>query len=284
MSTPADGGRRRTATAKVPFWKRDLSSLGKRTVDPDAEIDHPPFVPTLPSADLLPTVVHERMTVRRIRQWFVAGVVLLLLIAGTTWYLQAGQIDLARARLDAEQQQNADINAQVRSLDPVEALTRQIEAQRTVVTNALAAQPVAREVIEAMDAVVAQSGVAELTTLTVTYTGIPQPGGQLNPCPNPDPFSEQIAIGCVAFTGTADSREQVSRLLRLMEDETLFVGPYVTDTASAVTDQPGAGRITFTGTAGLSPDGLAVPLTPEQIEAIVNPPQPDASPSPEVTP
>jgi hypothetical protein len=94
----------------------------------------------------------------------------------------------------------------------------------------------------------------------------------LNSCANPDPFATDITIGCMTFSGTATSREQISSLLLLMAADPMFVGPYVDNTTIA-TDPTGVnGQVAFSGTSGVSVNALAKPLAPEQIDAIVNPP------------
>jgi hypothetical protein len=111
------------------------------------------------------------------------------------------------------------------------------------------------------------------SNVAVTYRGIPVAGGVLNACPNPNPFGTEPTMGCVTFNASLADRQAVSRLLEVLESDPMFVGPYVTSTSVSV-DENGVAGVTFAGTAGVSLDALESPLTPEQIEAIVNPPKP----------
>ena len=95
-----------------------------------------------------------------------------------------------------------------------------------------------------------------------------------NPCPNPDPFGAQLTVGCVAFTAIANNRDQVSAFLLALDGDSLFVGPFVNTTTVIEDTTTKQQRVTFTGTAGVSPEGLQVPLTEEQIQAIIAPPAP----------
>lgn len=266
--------RRRGSKNSVPFWKRDLSSLGGAKSSPadDRDVEHPAFSPVLPGVNLLPPVVAERIRVRQLRRRFTAAGALLIVAAGIMWLLQSNQIQLAQDRLASEQSRNAQLTAQVNSLDSIERLYNEITGQQEVVTSTLADQPQAASVIDRLLEVTAQSGVENVSSVAIAYTGIPEAGGTLNACPNPDPFTDEPAIGCLTFSADAASRSDVSNLLLQLEADPLFIGPYVTDTTSAGADQ--GNRITFTGTVAVSPDALETPLTVEELEAILAPPAP----------
>ena len=113
----------------------------------------------------------------------------------------------------------------------------------------------------------------QFTTLSVAYRGIPAPGEPPNECPNPNPFDNMVAIGCLEFSATAKDRAQVSELLLSLEADPFFIGPYVSNTTSG----GDAGVITFTGSAAISTDALVTPLSKDQIDAIL---APTPSPSP----
>lgn len=281
MSSPETTSRR-GRKASVPFWKRDLSSLGKGGTSAVEEVEHPPFVPALPSVDLLPQSVRDRITVRKVRRRFIALALLLLAGVGTAWLLQTGQIQQADDSLALEQSRNATLTAQVQALEPVQRLYNQITGQQAIVNQTLASQPTAALVVSRLLDTAAKAGVTDLASVNVDYSGIPAPGGVLNPCPNPDPFGTEVAIGCLTFTATAASREDVSRLLTALGEDPMFVGPYVTDTTAS--GGTGAQSIAFTGTAAISPEALATPLTAEQLTAIVTPPTPEPSATPAASP
>ena len=83
-----------------------------------------------------------------------------------------------------------------------------------------------------------------------------------------------ITIGCVTFSGTARTRDQVSALLSAVAVDPLFVGPYVNNSTVIEETADTAGGVLFSGTAGVSVDALTKPLTDEQIAAITAPPPP----------
>ena len=286
--TPPQPSRRKSRKQeKKSLWQMDISSIGKKDlVNDDTPIERPPFTPTLPQVNLLPHSVIESMAMARIRKWAVVAVVVVLLAAGGLWWLQGSTIDNAQKDLTAAKQQNVTLQAQVEALAPVNQMYEQITRLQEVVTTTLAAQPLASVVMDRL----VQAGQQVtgkpilMTNLDVTYA-VPKPGDPLSQCPNPDPFGEELTVGCLTFSGTAVDRDQVSQFLRLLEADPLFVGPYVTSTtATEIQSGPKGNKtesvVAFTGSTGIAVDALETPLTAEQIDEIVNPKKPEATPSP----
>ena len=285
--TPPPSRRRRRKEEKKSLWQMDISTLGKRdAAADDTPIERPPFVPTLPQVNLLPQGVRDSIAIARIRKWAIVAVALVLAAAGGLWWLQGSTIDKAQADLAAAQQRNSQLATQVAALAPVKQMYEQITRLQGVVTGTLAAQPKAAIVIDRL----AQAGgqvdgpPITMTTTDVTYNGIPQPGDPLSQCPNPDPFGEEITIGCLTFSATAENRDQVSQLLRLLDEDPLFVGPYVTSTTATEVQTGANGNksksvVAFSGSAGISLEALQTMLTEEQIDEILTPPTPTPSPS-----
>ena len=246
----------------------------------DQRITRPAFIPTLPSVNLLPDSVRQGIAVSKVRKGAAAAIALLVIAGGGLWWMQGQQIDQALAQRDAVVATGVQLRAKVQALSPIQAMVTQLENQQELVRTALAAQPQASAVITRLVKAGQQGtdpGIV-FDSISVTYYPIPGPGGTLNPCPDPDPFGTEVAIGCLTFTARAVERDQVAALLRAMEADPLFVGPYVSNTTvAALADGQ---SVTFSGSAGISPEGLQTPLTDEQIQAILTPPTPSASASP----
>lgn len=277
MTTTAEGSpvttrrpKNKPTHAQSSIWSKEIGRKG------DEDVDHPPFLPALPRVNLLPPSVPEYFLVRGIRRWFISIAVLLTIAFACVWYLQVNQIADAEGRLAQAQADSAKISAQVSALAPIKEMYDQITAEQSLVATTLASAPQASLVVARLaDAGLAaqgSGGPVAFTSVAIEYRGIPEPGAELNPCPNPDPFSSDITIGCITFSGTASNREQVSAMLSIIAGDSLFVGPYVNNSTvtQATADVPGG--VMFTGTAGVSIDALAKALTPEQIGAIVSPP------------
>jgi hypothetical protein len=292
MSTeaPAPAPRRRARKVeKKSVWQMELgskkSTAQKGTDTQEDRVERPPFEPTLPLVNLLPKAIRESMAIARIRKVLLLFGALILIAAGGLWYLQGSQISQAESTLAAAQADNQQLQADLEALAPVKQMYEQITRLQELVTSTLAAQPQAALVIERLSAAGEAAGGKDVnfTNAAVTYTGIPAAGGELNPCPNPNPFDVEIAVGCITFSASAANRQQVSELLRLLEADPLFVGPYVTN--STVTDIEGAAdSVAFSGSAGVSLTALETELTPEQEQAILTPPAPEPAPTASTAP
>lgn len=272
------GSAKRRSFAKLELGRRKGSSPMA-----DDVVEHPPFTPTLPQVNLLPASVRDAIAVRKVRSWLVTLALLVLLGAATIWYVQTARIAQAERTLAAAVAEAAALQEQADSLTAVTEFDAQLASQQALVEDTLAAQVRTTELVRRLtEAGRSAAGGAPIAFISIglDYPGIPEPGGVLNPCPNPDPFGSSIAIGCLTFTAIADDRQQVSRLLEALAADPFFVGPYVGSTAlSPATDVAGSG-VTFTGTAGVSVDALQTPLTVEEVEAILAPPPTSESEAP----
>lgn len=271
MSRRTTGGQ----DGRSSVWRADLSTLTRRPKDrvDDSAPVRTPFTPALPSVNVLPESVRAAIAVRRLVRRFALGGLLIIAISAGVWYLQSDQILQAERSVADATATNTKVRDDLAALTPVRTMYEQITRLQGVVTGTLAAQPQAQFVIEQILAAGTEAGGrdADFASIDVVYNGIPMPGDALNPCPNPDPFGTEIAIGCVTFNASMASREQVADLLRALESNPLFVGPYVTtSTVSSIEGEEDSVR--FTGSAGISTEGLTTPLTEEEIAAIIAPP------------
>ena len=253
--------------------------LGRKGSDaPDDVVEHPPFVAVLPRVNLLPPAVRQAVAMRKVRRWLVAAVVVLLVGVAGVWYVQGSRIDEAESRLADAQATGAQLQSQVDAFGAIKAFYAELESQKTLVNTTLASQPQAAVVVQRLVQAGEEAGASPITfsSVGVSYHGIPTAGSTLNPCPNPDPFGTEITVGCLSFNALAKNRAEVSRLLEVLEQDPLFVGPYVTSTSIGSGELGLDTGVTFAGTAGVSVDGLSTALTPEQVDAITNPPpEPD---------
>ncbi|MDD2857401.1 MAG: hypothetical protein PHU75_01880 [Candidatus Nanopelagicales bacterium] len=269
-----------TATdARTVFGLR-LSRRDQPGIDDDVEREE--FVPTLPQVDLLPQQVRESMAIARIRRIAALAAVLLLVIAGMLWFVQEPAIQSSEQSLATAQAINAKEQLQVQALSPIAQMVAQIKGQEQLVTSTLTTQPRASTLYGHLLLAARSTGAPTMrfSTLSATYLGAPAAGGSVTACPNPDPFAEQVAIGCITFSATAGARDQVSRLLVALSRDPLFVGPYVNSSMLAAQGAGGApASVSFTGTVGITPAGLATKLTDQQVRTLLAPATPTPAPT-----
>ncbi len=252
--------------------KSDGSTSGDEVVEQEAVTTH------LPSVNLLPVRIRESIAIARSRTVLLLMVVLLAAGSTALWWVQGDAISQAEDALSSSQELNDQLSADIATLAPAKNFYNEVTRLEDLVSSTLADQPQAQAVLARLDQAVALTGgqpPVAILSAAIAYSGIPDPGGELTTCPNPDPFNTEITIGCLTFSATAANRSQVSDLLRAMEADPMFVGPFVTSTTATGTDTAQAGTVTFTGSAGVSLEGLQSPPSPELLEAILNPPSAD---------
>jgi len=267
-------------TGKKSFWSMSIGrskSAGPTSVE-EAVVEQEAFHTHLPSVNLLPTRISESIAIAKSRT--VLLLMVLLLAAGSIalWWVQGDAISQAERTLAQSQKLNDQLSADIAALAPAKNFYNEVTRLEDLVSSTLADQPQAQAVLAQLDQAVAITGgrpPVAILSAAITYSGIPDPGGELTTCPNPDPFNTEITIGCLTFSATAANRTQVSDLLRAMEADPMFIGPFVTSTTATGTDTAQAGTVTFTGSAGVSLEGLQTPVAPELLEVILNPPSAD---------
>lgn len=247
-------------------------SRGSKSTEPQPAA-RTAFVPSLARVDLLPASVAEAIALFKVRR--VLGIILaVLVLAGVgLWVLQGSTIQQAQERLDTARAENETLQAQIARLAPINQVFEQIRTQQVIVESTLAAQPRAADVIASLiDAGETPGGgtPVRINSISIDYREIPDPGAVPNPCPNPNPFVTQVAIGCLTFTAIASDRAQVSEFLLALEANSFFIGPYVSTTTVG-----GDGTVSFNGTAAVSTDALVTPLSQERIDEIIQASDPD---------
>jgi hypothetical protein len=150
----------------------------------------------------------------------------------------------------------------------------QIKRQEDLVSTTMAAQPKAALISRRLLAAAASTGAGGIhfTTLSAMFTPAKVSDKAASTCPNPDPFGSHVTIGCVTFSATASSRDQVSRLLIALGRDPLFVGPYVNSSMLASAATASGQPVSFTGTVGIAPAGLVTVLSTEQLAQLLKEP------------
>ena len=237
--------------------------------------------------NLIPQLVRNSIAVRRIRKIFIwVGAVVVAAIAAV-WLMQSASIMAAQSRIDQARLQAEELGAKVTALAPIGQLYALLDDQEGFLNGALTSQVRTADVL---DAIKADAGKrVTFSNLAVTVTGIPQPNAQASDipaCPDADPFTTEIIVGCISFTAQGRDREDVSTFLEMADANPFFVDPYVTTTSIGETGG-GQPQVTFSGSTGLSLDALVSPPTTEErdalLQALVQAEQQAANPSPEAT-
>lgn len=220
----------------------------------------------LPSVNLLPQSIRQRFAIRRVIRRGIVGGAALVAAASVLWWSQNAAIGDARAELTAAQDVNSELRERSAALAPLGTLSSALTRTQEFVEAELRNQPDGSAPIARLVELAAslRGPAVPISSVSISYHGLPSPGDDLNPCPSPNPFDTEITTACMSFSAVAKSREQVSALLRALESDPLFVGPYVTGT-SISTDIDGSTNVAVSGTVGIAPSVLKNPPSDEEL-------------------
>lgn len=251
----------------------------RRRKELEKDLVHPEFTPSLPTVDLFPANVREGIAVKKTRKGIMFAGVAVIIGLGAMWWVQGSNINNAQENLVAAEAENAELQTQIRALTPVKALYEEITNQEAIVNSALAADVSTRGVIDSLNAIGTTSDVV-YSNLAITYSGSPKSSTGVakgrGACPAADPFSTMVTVGCVSFNGDAPSRDAIAAFLTAAEEDPFFTSPVLGGTSSTM-----EGVTNFNGTVAITPEALVVPLSPEQLDALMKPPEPEKKPTDE---
>ncbi len=234
----------------------------------------------LAAVNLLSPWVLEELAVRRLRMRFLAaGIALVVLVAGAYGVLWM-HLNNTREELRGDDAVAAGLNKQIKDMGDVQSYVGDVTVRGKAVATAMGGEVAFSGVFVELRQ--SMPGGADLTGLTVTLPAeplntdeAPSENGDADTlvCDGADPFGSRVVVACIELTGTAQTRDQVSRLVEALASSDLFVEPFISTTTRSDNDDPATNGVEFTGTVGVSPearsgryDGLAT-ATQEQNES-----------------
>ena len=202
--------------------------------------------------NLLPPEIRQRQRVRQrtVLVGIIGGGVILLIMA--FYFLQAYNLSQANEDLEAQQQQNAQLQTQVQALSEFGDLQRALQEKKrleaTVFENEVAWSGVLQDVsrvippdavldsLSAQETVAGQGAAAAVPTAPVAGGAAP---GEL--------------IGTMTISGSGAGVDAVPTFLTRIEQVEGWANPFSTNVAETA---PRSGNYTFTGTVDLTKDLL----------------------------
>ena len=206
-----------------------------------------PFVPVLPSVNLLPVEVIEVLALRALRRRFITAAVATAVVVGLLYGGQTALIAKANTELEKENANTVALTAQMRQLAPVKAFYAGVAANQQTITTTMAQEVLYSNVVRRLKATTPAGVSIGNVSLTAQAQSTGVGAVAASACPGPDPFNPGTSIGCVNVAGTATSRQAVGKLIENLFADDLFANPYVSATTVDET-----GKVTFTATVGLT--------------------------------
>ena len=128
-----------------------------------------------------------------------------------------------------------------------------VTARATDVEDTMAQEVAMSRVLDALDDALPDGASYDDLAITLPPAGaVAGADATTQPtCPGPDPFEVRPVVGCIAVTGTAQSRDDVSSLVQDLAASDLFVEPFVNTTTTSTSEDGAAGTVQFVGSIGL---------------------------------
>lgn len=233
---------------------------GKKNAEPDGpvEVVLPPFTPVPPGVDLLPRSIREGVMIRRVVNQTIGIGIAAMVVMTMVFLSQQGLIVKAQSDLNDEQGRASVLAKQAKKYLPVRTYFSQIESNALQIATNMSKEVAWKNTFDTtLD--VAKSGPVTIDEVAIDIdTSV---GGAQNAnapateatevaagCPQIDLFTENApAVGCAKISGTAATRSDLSDWIAAMEDESLFVSPFI----SSSTADTEAG-ITFSASVGVT--------------------------------
>ncbi|MFC4785484.1 hypothetical protein ACT8ZV_13475 [Nocardioides sp. MAHUQ-72] len=243
---------------------------------------HP--APGLPRVNLLSQSEFDRMAVRRMRRRFVAGGVVMVLLAGAAWFLQHQRVAEAEKLVAVEQAETNRLSSQTQTLTTIRTFVTGVAAQKQTVATTMAREIYFSRVLSGIreaspSGTTLQSIAVTLAADAAAAGATPAPAAGTTPagasvCPGPDPFKTETIIGCVTLSGTAVSRAEVGELVTNLGSMGLFVEPFISTTTAGDT-----ATVTFSGSVGLSEKLFSNRYAPAEAATPADPADPATAPA-----
>ena len=195
--------------------------------------------------NLLPPEVLERQrTRRRAVMVFTGGIIVLLVLAGF-YVVQVFTLQGVEEDIETQQAINAQLEAEIASLQDIAALEQEIERTRTVLSGLLVDRVlwsgILRDVSLVIPGEVWLNGMsAQLGVTETEETGAPVTGG---------------VVGQISFNGFAFDHRDVALWLSRLEDVRGFINPWLSSSAKTQIGEQEA--VTFTSSVDLSEQAIA---------------------------
>jgi Tfp pilus assembly protein PilN len=195
--------------------------------------------------NLLPPEVLERQrTRRRTVMVFGAGLLVLVVLAGF-YLVQVFTLQGVEDDIQTQQDINAQLEAEIASLQDIAALEQEIERTRTVLSGLLVDRVlwsgILRDISLVIPGEVWLSGLSAQLGVTATdETGAPVAGG---------------VVGQISFNGFAFDHRDVALWLSRLEDVRGFVNPWLSSSSKTAVGTQDA--VTFTSSVDLSEQAVA---------------------------
>lgn len=222
-------------------YEKKLMSVGKG------------FVTKTPSVNIMPAYVLEDYRVIALKSRFIISLLVVLILLGSLFSLGVILHPERNPETDKLLSQASEMNEQAKLLTGYQAFYNSVDQKRQELGTLLVSDIDAGLILSTIQTSATNSGVS-LSSVTINAPKVDATGIVTNStsnCPSPDPFGSVSSVGCISFSGIADSRESIARFLEELNATPGFTNAYVPTTtvgdgSDGTTQSQVSGTVSFT--------------------------------------
>ena len=173
--------------------------------------------------NLLPPELRQRQAIRRRTSLVLAAGLAALALIGAFYFLQAQRLSGAQSDLEAQEQQNAQLQTQIAELQPFADLEAELAAKQALVDTLLLNEVSWSGALLDVSRVIPDASY--LTNLTGLLTAAPAEGETTTVTTGGTP--ETTLIGSMSFQGFADQTGTIATWLTRLEEVNGWVNAWV---------------------------------------------------------
>lgn len=197
------------------------------------------FIPKKPEVNLLPPEIIEGYKAKDLTRKYLkiggAVVVAFLLLFGVSTISE----NLSNSKVVTLEDETADLNIEIRKLQPYEGYKNTIEDKRIALQGQMQKNLDVGGILDAMNKLASDANL--------TYSQITLDAASTE-CTSPDPFNTVSTIGCITFSAEGNGSDSVVKFFESAKGIEGFVNAYVPGDSAVQTE----GKSTLEGSIGLT--------------------------------
>jgi Tfp pilus assembly protein PilN len=175
--------------------------------------------------NLLPPELRQRQAARRLTSTIIAVGLAVLAIIGVFYFMQTQRLSDAQSELEAQQERNAELSAEIESLSQFAALEGELAAKEALVASLYVNEVSWSSALLDVSRVIPDASYLTNLTGSITATGAATPGEE--PATSTGGTPETTLIGNMTFSGVADETDTIASWLTRLEQVRGWVNAWV---------------------------------------------------------
>jgi hypothetical protein len=218
-----------------------------------------------PAVNIIPRSVLQEYRVAAVRNKLIAAVVVMVVALVALFAFGQSLQSKGNAELEALESQILDAESKTQSLAAYQTYYNAIDMKRQELGKQLVNDVNVGDAISLVNQSAIESNIS-LDTVSVSLSGAADQG--VATCPSPDPFSTSASAGCISFSGSTSTRDDIGRFVESLDAIPGFDNAYIPSSTIGETGDGGPTTSAVTGTVSFNAElysqkynNLTLPLT-----------------------